>query len=248
MFPLPFVFVGSHVSRVFVMGITIGQKQLCFPMRGEKMTITHARKHVWTLSLLTLFTLPAAAQTKVDVDKNPVEFKGAQPVHKSDKVVAPVRDVAEKMGATVQYDKTDHKVTIDTPKKTDVNVVPAPSSTQTVAPNPQTAVPNPPGPQNTATPADNAQTAAPTSTMPTDNTQTTPPAAATTPAPAAPVDTTPAPAPVVSTVPATTEETHSGSVVPYVLGAIVLLGLLAYFLNRRGKTGQVIAQDDKTNK
>jgi len=49
----------------------------------------------------------------------------------------------------------------------------------------------------------------------------------------------------VTPVPVDADASDSHAWVPWVLGALVLLAALAWFLNRRGKTGQVIAANDE---
>ncbi len=51
--------------------------------------------------------------------------------------------------------------------------------------------------------------------------------------------------PPTQAVPVDADASESHAWVPWVLGALVLLAALAWFLNRRGKTGQVIAANDE---
>lgn len=71
-------------------------------------------------------------------------------------------------------------------------------------------------------------------------TPVTPPADATTAA-APPERTRPSMPPSDATA---ATDAATPNYLPWILGALVLLGLLGYFLNRRGKTGSVIATDD----
>lgn len=74
-------------------------------------------------------------------------------------------------------------------------------------------------------------------------TPVTPPADATTAA-APPERTRPSMPPPVVTDTTDTTDTATPNYLPWILGAVVLLGVIGFLLNRRGKTGQVIASND----
>ncbi len=189
-------------------------------------------------------------------------------------VLVPIRFLSENLGSSVKFDKASQTVIVDTSKTPAASqgapdtagvkmaqAMPAPGSgttngtvsdtqspsqpTQTM-PAPTQTAPTPsqpmPAPMQTAPPPVQT-TPAPVQTTPTP-VQTTPAPAQTTPAPVqtmpAPITQQPQAVTVVDATPAT-----SYAWVPWVIGALVLLGVLAWYLNRRGKTGQVIAANDE---
>lgn len=175
-------------------------------------------------------------------------------------VLVPLRFVSESLGSAVKFDKASQTVLVDTSK------TPAPGqgtpdrtggaaagSTSDTATSPPTGTGSTspaataPAPTPAAAPPVIINNNVPTSTPP-----VTPPAQAT-PAPVTPAPVTPAPQPVVTppppSRPVAADPTPAGfawaTYLPYILGALILLGVLGWYLNRRGKTGQVIAADDK---
>lgn len=179
-------------------------------------------------------------------------------------VLVPVRFLSENLGSSVKFDKASQTVIVDTSKtpapsqKTPdtagvkmAQATPVPGSGTMNGTNgtvSDTQSPSQPGSQTTEQAAPGTTTPQPMQSAPAPS-----PPVQTTPAPVqtmpAPVQTTPAPVPttqqpqavtVVDATPAT-----SYAWVPWVIGALVLLGALAWYLNRRGKTGQVIAANDE---
>lgn len=153
-------------------------------------------------------------------------------------VLVPVRFLSENLGSSVKFDKASQTVIVDTSK------MPAPSQTM----------------PNTAGVKMAQATPAPSSGTPNGTVSDTQPSSQ--PVQTAPVQTTPAPAPMqtapvpVQTTPVPVQQPQAVTVVdatpatsyawvPWVIGALILLGVLAWYLNRRGKTGQVIAANDE---
>ena len=192
--------------------------------------------------------------TEATVDGKPVTLDSPTKITNGS-VLVPLRFVSESLGSAVKFDKASQTVMVDTSK------TPAPSQgttdpsgttgTQTAqmpaepnaatAPNTlvQATAPAPPVIIN-----NNVPPSTPPETMPQTPVQTvTPPGppAATPPV----VAQTPPTTPVVVDTASAAAGFALASYLPYIIGALVLLGLLAWFLNRRGKTGQVIAADDK---
>lgn len=185
-------------------------------------------------------------------------------------VLVPVRFLSENLGSSVKFDKASQTVIVDTSK----TPAPSQRTPDTAGVKMAQATPAPgSGTMNgtNGTVSDAQPPSQPVQTMPTP-TQTSPPPSQSTPAPMqtapppdqttpAPVQTTPAPtqtapAPVQTVPPQTTQQPQTVTVVdtapatsyawvPWVIGALVLLGALAWYLNRRGKTGQVIAANDE---
>lgn len=118
-----------------------------------------------------------------------------------------------------------------------------PASSQPASGQPNATMPTPQPMQSAPT----TEQPAPMQTAPAPMTNSAPVQSAPTPMTApAPVQTAPAPAiqqpQTVTVVDATPETSYAW--VPWVIGVVVLLGILAWYLNRRGKTGQVIAAGD----
>lgn len=168
-------------------------------------------------------------------------------------VLVPVRFLSESLGSSVKFDKASQTVIVDTSKTPAASQGALDTAGVKMAqatPAPGSGTPNGTV-SDTQPPSQPVQTApAPMQTMPAP-TQTAPPPTQTAPAPVqttpAPAQATPAPTTrqpqavtVVDATPAT-----SYAWVPWVIGALVLLGVLAWYLNRRGKTGQVIAANDE---
>lgn len=193
--------------------------------------------------------------TDATVDGKPVTLDSPTKITNGS-VLVPLRFVSEILGSAVKFDKASQTVMVDTSK------APAPSQgttdpsgttgTQTAQmPTEPNTITAPATPAQATTPAppviinNNVPPSAPPETTPQTPVQAVtppgPPPAATPPVVAQTQPTAPV---VVDTAPAAAGFALA-SYLPYIIGALVLLGLLAWFLNRRGKTGQVIAADDK---
>ena len=225
------------------------------PLRGvfEKMgaqvkydaaaKMVNAKSDKSTLALTVGSTEAQVDGKTVTLDTPPTLANGS--------VLVPIRFVSENLGSTIHFDKPTQTVVIDTTKTA------APSS-GSIAPadTPAAGTTTPaatdtPAPVVTPAPATPAPQAAPPTVIVNNTTPTpapTPQAASvpvtSAPVPTAPTATPPAPAPVVVTPAAAETGSALATYLPYIIGALVLLGALAWYLNRRGKTGQVIAADD----
>jgi len=185
--------------------------------------------------------------TEAQVDGKTVTLD-TPPTMTNGSVLVPIRFVSENLGSAIHFDKPTRTVVIDTTK------TPAPSSgsitgSDAAGTTPASGAATPTGGAATAVPA--AQPAAPTVIVnnaapatPAPATPAAPVAAPTAPPPAAAVQ--PAPAAPVAVAPADTETGLTlAKALPWIIGALALAGLAAFFLNRKGKTGQVIAADDQ---
>lgn len=192
--------------------------------------------------------------TEATVDGKPVSLDAPTKITNGS-VLVPLRFVSESLGSAVKFDKASQTVLVDTSK------TPAPSQATpdqtggtSVGSGSDTSA-SPPTSTGTASSAATAPAPAPAAAppviinnnVPSSTPPMTPPAqAAPAPQPVAPqpVATPPPPSQPVAADPAPAGFAWA-TYLPYILGALILLGVVAWYLNRRGKTGQVIAADDK---
>lgn len=198
--------------------------------------------------------------TEATVDGKPVSLDAPTKITNGS-VLVPLRFVSESLGSSVKFDKASQTVVVDTsktlaPSQGTPDQAVGSTSDATTAPPTSTgsgsSAATDPAPTVAAIPPviinNNVPPAAPPVTPPA---QATP--APVTPAPITPAPVTPAPQPAVTapppSQPVAVDPTPTGfawaTYLPYILGAFLLLGVLGWYLNRRGKTGQVIAVDDK---
>ena len=163
-------------------------------------------------------------------------------------VLVPLRFVSENLGAEVDWDAATRTVAIETPKSGSGNADAANAATLSggagTGMTSGTGQTSPPGPS--AQPE--ANSAAPGTAMPQPEAPSAAAPTPATPAPAMPAPATPAPPVVVDTAPETTAGPDWGRWLPWILGALVLLGLAAYLMMRGRSGGQVIAsKGNRTN-
>lgn len=224
-----------------------------FEKMGAKVSYDAASHKVTAKSDKSSIELNVGS-TEATVDGKPVSLDAPTKITNGS-VLVPLRFVSESLSSSVKFDKASQTVLVDTskapapnqgtPGQTDGAAVGSTSDTSTAPPT-STGSTSPAATAPAPTPPviinNNVPTAAP---------PVTPPAQAA-PAPLTPAPVTPAPQPAVTAPPSQPvvvdpppAEFAWATYLPYILGALILLGVLGWYLNRRGKTGQVTAADEK---